>query len=104
MHFLQDRNIFSNAMAKRGGGPFANAIDRQDSGFLKRRGIKGAGGVRQMMLGKYQRDLYVPDSQLIPDNFLQEEFFTEPYRHRGDKASYARWREGVISLQKPFEF
>ena len=52
VNLLQGLKLAAPAQRERGGGPFAHAIERQHGGALKRRGIEGAGRVREVMLGK----------------------------------------------------
>src|SRR4051794_26575635 len=48
-HLLSELDLITSANAPSGGGPFADAVDRQNRGLVIRRWKEGAGCVRQMM-------------------------------------------------------
>jgi hypothetical protein len=62
------------------GGPFADAIDGQDRGFVVRRAEEGAGRVRQVMLA--EQDLLGRDAESFLDQLLDPELVAEPGDHR----------------------
>ncbi len=61
------------AVAKEGGGVFALAVNAEDCGFfLEARAVVGTGGVGQVVLDRFDLDLFRVEAQLLqaPDDLL----------------------------------
>ena len=77
--------LVAPADGERGGGPLADAVQRQDRGLVEGRGVEGAGRVAQVVLAEQQPLepgrlgidlLQFPDQQV-----LQEQLLAQPDRH-----------------------
>ena len=102
------------ALADAGGGgcPFADTVERQNRRLLERRGIKSAGGVRDVVLGEQQPlvpvEIFLAEiAQQRPEIVLQqvllEQLLAQPHRHGLGEGREAFRRESEIGFKQPFE-
>ena len=56
LQLAEDFNVFAAPAPDGRGGPFTDAVDRDDGRFFEWRWIKGAGRVRQMVLRVVHRN------------------------------------------------
>src|SRR5262245_9736522 len=83
------------------GTPLTHAIDRQNRGFLKGRGIKRRGRMRLVVFWK--NDLAFV-TQLFPEKFFHPEFALKPQRHGHDERLQTARCISKIGRQQPFKF
>src|SRR4030067_7032 len=101
MELAQNRNAVLLAVAYSRCRPFSDAVDSQYRGILKRGGVKGAGGMREVVLGEYKtRDTPSQFRKLLPQHVLHEELFLDPNRDGGKKAHQSPRGEGVIRFKQ----
>ena len=112
--FLQHGEVMPLAEAEGRGRPFADTVDGQHRRRLEGRGVKGAGRMALMMLGKQQSALEVLHLdpgvgvcgdlfQLLAQEAFLEQLLLHPDRHGGAERLEAFRREGEIGLQEALE-
>ena len=79
VHLVAEFDPVAAPRAQAGRGPFADAVDREQGGFLERRGEERARGVRLMVFGE---DVGPPvgPAQPFVHEARQLEFFVDPLR------------------------
>ena len=90
------------------GGPFPDAIHREDNRFFKGRREEGAGRVALMVLGKQQPvfpiEALAERFELVVQESFLKQFFTRPQRHRHAEGTETTRREREICFHQAFEF
>ena len=82
--------IGAGAAAERGGGPFADAVEREDGGVGERRREEGAGGVRLVMAGEMNRRRGETEcAKFVFDHGWEPELGVQPVGHRGGEGAEA---------------
>src|SRR5262249_7383227 len=79
-YFLGDVQLAVFTGAHGGGGPFADAVYRQDCGLVEGRAKKCAGGMRQEVFR--EQYLAVVRAQFLLDQTLDQKLVQEPIFHR----------------------
>ncbi len=106
-HFLEDGDLPVLPVADGGGGPFADAVDGQDCRLPEGGGVKGAGGVGQVVVREEQfRDfpLSVPQFlHFLADEALEEDLFLDPDGDGREEGLQAPGGEDVVGLQEALE-
>ena len=86
--------------AERRGRPLADAVDGENGGILKRGRIERGSGVRDVVLGKEDRNV---GFDFLLDAIRKEELLGQPDRHRRSKRGRSLGRAGKISLEQALE-
>ena len=94
--------VGSLADPKTGSGPFAYAIDGEDSGLLKRGTEKRTRRMGEVVLAKEQLRVWDPEAFL--DVMLDPQLVTEPGDHRLAEHAIGVRKGLHIGEQEPFEF
>ena len=102
--FFENADAGVLAKANGCGCPFANAVNGQDGGPVKGRGIKGAGSVRKMMLRK--KHLGRAGAELgygLAQHGAHEQLFLDPDGNGRKKAAQASRGKAVVGFKQALE-
>src|SRR5205807_42428 len=99
---MSETDLVAGPNPKASRAPFADAVEREDGGFIERTGEEGTGGVAFVMIEEDQRRSAPWDS--LAKDLPQEQFLFQPNRHGSDKADETARRESQVGLQEALEF
>jgi hypothetical protein len=102
VQLVRQLDLATPADAEAGRGPLPHSVQRQDRRLFERRGVKGAGRVRFVVLGKDDA-LGVLPVQAVADQPRQVELLAQPQRHGLVEGTETGRREAEISLEQPLE-
>jgi len=92
------------AVADGRGGPFADAVNRQNRRLVKRRRIKRAGRVGLVVFGKKDRAIGTQSGQFTANGFAQIQFLAEPVGQHDGKCAPAAGSDGEIRFEQSRKF
>src|SRR4051812_1480484 len=97
--FLKEPQLAARTVPDRRGGPFTDAINRQNPGFGEWRWKESTGGVRLMMLCEQDLALFAQPRDFLAHRFSEIEFFAEPTRQDMRKGAQASGRNSQVSFE-----
>ena len=101
-NLLVHLDVGSLADPKTGSGPFADAIDGEDRGLLKRGTEKRTRRMGEVVLAKEQLRVWDPEAFL--DVMFDPQLVTQPRDHRLPEHAIGARKRLHIGQQEPFEF
>jgi len=103
LHLLHQFDAIASAYAPRGRAPLADAVQRQDRGFVKRTWEERARRVAFVVISKRDRRFHF-GSQVLADHGRQACLLLEPDGHSHAEAPETGWRECQVGFNEPLKF